>query len=672
MTATAANSAAPPLVPDRREALRLYREMLRIRRFEEELFAMVSSGKIGGTTHLYSGQEAVAVGISTHLHVDDQVVSTHRGHGHLLAKGAAADRAFAEIAGRRDGYCGGKGGSQHVAVPAIGHMGSNGITGGGLPLAAGLALAKQFARDRGAPGRCVVAYIGDGAAGTGNFHEVLNMAALWRLPLVVVLENNCYSMSTPVDRSSACVAFTDWAERYRGVVTAHLDGNDVLAVGAAIAPLLAHAREGKGPVFVQADTYRYGGHSKSDPCAYRSKDEERRWHARDPLLVLQQQAGLADDDVDAVRQQVEDEIRSAVAFAMQSPPGDRALALSDLTVPASPRDRAPQRIAEGTETTMTEALREALRGELARDQDVVFLGEDIGLYGGAFGLSRGLLDEFGPARVRETPISENGFTGLGVGAAMGGLRPVVELMFGDFVTCCTDALVNHAAKVQYMYAGQVRVPFTLRMPIGRRNGYGATHSQSLEGMFLNVPGLRIVCPATVPDAVGLLRGAIRSDAPVLFLEPKLLYPKRGKMPGPDHVVQLGEARVDRVGTDLTLITYGLCLELCREAADALEARGHSIEILDLRTLAPFDRAACVASIQKTGRAVVVQEASTTGGVADVVIGAVLPDVFGQLRAPLLKVGAAHCPIPSSPELEDAIMPSAREVVRTALPLLTEY
>ncbi|MCA8942706.1 MAG: alpha-ketoacid dehydrogenase subunit beta, partial [Planctomycetes bacterium] len=250
--------------------------------------------------------------------------------------------------------------------------------------------------------------------------------------------------------------------------------------------------------------------------------------------------------------------------------------------------------------------------------------------------------------------------------ASGGLRPVVELMFGDFITCCTDALVNHAAKLQYMYAGQVHVPFTLRMPIGRRNGYGATHSQSLEGMYLNVPGLRVVCPATVPDAVGLLRASIRTDAPVLFLEPKLLYPKRGTMPAADHVVQLGEARIDREGSDLTLITYGLCLELCREAAESLAARGHEVEIVDLRTLSPLDRETCIASVSKTGRAICVQESSATGGVADIVIGSIMPDVFGYLRAPLSKVGAAHCPIPSSPELEDLVMPQARDVVRVAL------
>ena len=207
---------------DPREARRLYAEMLRIRRFEEELYDLVSSGRIGGTTHIYTGQEAIAVGVSSCLEIDDQVVSTHRGHGHLLAKGARADRALAEIAGKRTGFCGGKGGSQHVAVPEIGHMGSNGITGGGLPIAAGLALARSFARERGAPGRCVVAYIGDGAAGTGNFHEVLNLAALWKLPLVVVLENNYYSMSTPIDRAAACGSFTEWAGRYTGLSLIHI------------------------------------------------------------------------------------------------------------------------------------------------------------------------------------------------------------------------------------------------------------------------------------------------------------------------------------------------------------------------------------------------------------------------------------------------------------------
>jgi pyruvate/2-oxoglutarate/acetoin dehydrogenase E1 component len=300
------------------------------------------------------------------------------------------------------------------------------------------------------------------------------------------------------------------------------------------------------------------------------------------------------------------------------------------------------------------------------------MGEDIGLYGGAFGVTRGLWEEFGAERLLETPISENSFTGLAVGAAVGGLRPVVELMFGDFVTCCMDALVNHAAKLGYMYAGQVSVPLTLRMPIGRRNGYGATHSQSLESWFLHVPGLAVVCPATVADAVGLLRTAIRTDAPVIFLEPKLLYPVRGPMPAADHLVPLGLARVDREGEDLTLFTYGQALRICREAADLLAVRGHEVEIVDLRSLSPFDEETCVASLKKTGRGICVHEASEIGGVGDALIGALLPEVFGYLHAPLVKVAAHNVPIPSSPELEEAMMPSTRRIVQQALKLLTEY
>ncbi|MFQ5505594.1 MAG: pyruvate dehydrogenase complex E1 component subunit beta [Planctomycetota bacterium] len=651
------------------EALRLYREMLRIRRFEEALASLLSKGKVGGTTHLCIGQEAVPVGVSACLQKNDLVVSTHRGHGHLLAKGARADRLLAEIAGRRDGYCKGKGGSQHVALPEIGHMGSNGITGGGLPIALGLALAQE----RLGTGRCVVSYLGDGAADTGNFHETLNMAALWQLPVVFVLENNLYSMSTPVERSSACASFVDWAERYRGMRACRVDGNDVLGVRAAFAPLAERARGGQGPSLLECMTYRQSGHSKSDARVYRSREEEAEWKEKDPLLVLGESEALDAADIAVVEARVDEEITAAVDFAMASPPGDRELALSDLELPSVPATACPPGEAEaGRELTMTEALREVLAQEMERDERVLLIGEDIGVYGGAFGVSRGLLDRFGEARVLETPISESSFVGMGVGAALGGLRPVVELMFGDFVTYAMDSLVNHAAKLRYMYAGQLRVPFTLRMPVGRRKGYGGTHSQSLEAWFVHVPGLQVVFPATVEDAVGLLRSSIRSDVPVLFLEHKLLYPASGVMPPPEHLVPLGKARIDRSGRDLTLITYGHALGFCREAAEHLAARGYEIEIVDLRSLSPYDRETCVASVRKTGRLVFVQEATTVGGVSDRVIADILPEVFASLRAPMLKVGAAHAPMPSSPMLEEELMPSARDVVRATLPLLRDY
>ncbi|HEX5051367.1 MAG TPA: dehydrogenase E1 component subunit alpha/beta [Planctomycetota bacterium] len=658
----------PAAAPTRSQVFAMYRAMLRIRRFEQELHRLVGTGAIGGTTHLCAGQEAIAVGVSSLLSVHDQVVSTHRGHGHLLAKGAACDRALAEFAGRAAGYCMGKGGSQHTAVPAIGHMGSNGITGGGLPIAAGLALAQQLR----CTGNVVVAYLGDGAATTGNFHETLNLAALWRLPVVFVLEHNGFAMSTPTATHSACAHYTDWAERYRGVATASVDGNDVLAVASAAAPLLQRARRGEGPAFLECATWRHFGHSKSDPCVYRSKHDDARWRQHDPLAVLQRRTGLTEAEIVPLAASVDAEIAAAVQFAMQSPAGDRALALAHMDVPPVSAEPAPCRLTAGHEVSVTEALRETLRGEMERDERVLLLGEDLGVYGGAFGVSRGLLEQFGPQRVRETPISENGFTGLAVGAAVGGLRPVVELMFSDFVTCCMDALVNHAAKLRYMYAGQVTVPLTMRLPIGRRHGYGATHSQSLEAWFLHVPGLQVVCPATVPDAVGLLRTAMRCDAPVLFLEPKLLYPARGPMPAPDHVVPLGSARIERDGGHVTLFTYGQCVPICRAAADLLAAEGIDAGIVDLRSLAPFDLDTCTEVLRKTGRGLVVHEGSTIGGVGDALIGALLPRAFGWLHAPLGKVAAEHVPMPSSPQLEEFVMPGAAAVADRARALARDW
>lgn len=646
----------------------LYREMRRIRRFEEELYRLVSDGAIGGTTHLCIGQEAVPVGVSSLLTHEDQITSTHRGHGHLLAKGARMDRALAEIAGRVDGYCQGKGGSQHVAVPAIGHMGSNGITGGGLPIAAGLAFALQ---QRGSD-RIVVAYLGDGAADVGNFHETLNLAALWKLPLLFVLENNLYSMSTPVDRTSACETFADWASRYKGMAVDRGDGNDVFAVIDRTRPLVERARRGEGPGFVEFLTYRQSGHSKSDARVYRTREEEAEWRERDPL-ALAIAHGIDASRVRELDEDVESEVRTAVEFALASEAGGVDVALGELgspVVPATARGPGKSEVEKGATITMTEAIREVLRGEMRRDAATFVMGEDIGAYGGAFGVTRGLLEEFGDARIRETPICENSFTALGVGAAAGGLRPVVELMFGDFVCYAMDALVNHAAKLRYMYAGQVSVPFTLRMPVGRRRGYGATHSQSLESWFVHTPGLFVAFPATVEDAVGLLRTAIRCDAPTLFLEHKLLYPARGAWPGDDWLVPFGSARVVRAGTDLTMLTYGLCVGLCEEAAAQLEARGHSVEIVDLRSLQPYDRDACVASLQKTGRGLFVQEATGVGGVCDRVIADVLPDVFPWLHAPIEKVHGAHVPFPSSPMLEDLVMPNARTVFAAALRLLT--
>jgi pyruvate/2-oxoglutarate/acetoin dehydrogenase E1 component len=321
--------------------------------------------------------------------------------------------------------------------------------------------------------------------------------------------------------------------------------------------------------------------------------------------------------------------------------------------------------------TQREAIRGALCDAMRDDERVILIGEDIGIYGGAFGVSRGMLEEFGSQRVIQTPISENGFVGAAVGAAVGGLRPVVEIMFADFVTCCMDALVNHAAKFRYMYDGQVTVPMVLRTPMGRRMGYGATHSQSPEAFFLHVPGLKVVAPATPADALELLRASIDDPDPVLFFEHKLLYDAEGPSSN-DVPRRLGEARVVREGRSVTLISYSRGTSLCLDAANELASAGIAAEVIDLGTLSPLDLSTCLESVRKTGRAVVVSEDPLTGGVASRVAVDIMEHAFEFLMAPVMRVSAADVPVPASRDMEEIVHVSVAQIVERARQLAVDY
>jgi len=317
------------------------------------------------------------------------------------------------------------------------------------------------------------------------------------------------------------------------------------------------------------------------------------------------------------------------------------------------------------ELTYWQALQAALRAEMQRDPRVFLMGEDIGTYGGAFGVTRGLLDEFGPQRVRCTPISEATIVGTAAGAALTGMRPVVEIMFMDFLTLAMDQLVNHAAKFRYMYGAQVQVPLVVRTPAGGGRCYGATHSQSLEAWFLHVPGLKVVAPATPADAKGLLLAAIRDDNPVLFVEHKLLYATTGAVPDADEPLAFGRAVCRRPGTDVTLVAYSYYVGVALQAAEELAAMGIAAEVLDLRTLAPMDTEAILTSVRKTGRLVCIEEGTRTGGVGAEIAARVAEDAYEYLDAPIRRVAAADVPIPFSPALEPAALPSGADIVRTA-------
>jgi len=316
-----------------------------------------------------------------------------------------------------------------------------------------------------------------------------------------------------------------------------------------------------------------------------------------------------------------------------------------------------------------DAVRSALIEEMERDERVLLLGEDIGLYGGAFRVTRGLARTFGPERVINTPISENSFVGVAVGAAVMGLRPVVEIMFMDFIALAMDQIVNHAAKLHYIYGGQARVPLVIRTPAGAGRGYGASHSQSLEAWFVHTPGLKVVAPSTPRDAHGLLKAAIRDDNPVVFIENKLLYGAKGDVPDPDEVLPLGKAAVVREGEDVTLVAYSRMTVLALEAAARLEEQGMRCEVLDLRTLAPLDEDAILASVAKTTRAVIIEEDTRRGGVGAEVAAVIAEHGFRDLDSPVRRVACADCPIPCSPTLEQAILPSVDSIIQAVESLI---
>src|SRR5947207_5376624 len=409
----------------------LYTTMVKIRRFDERTAELFNQGLVKGTAHSYVGEEAVAAGACAALREDDYIVGTHRGHGHCIAKGARVDRMMAELMGREDGNCRGLGGSMHIAALDLNILGCNGIVAAGLPIGTGAGLAAKL---RGTD-NVVVAFFGDGGANQGVVHEALNLAAVWKLPAIYLCENNQYALSTATARTTAGESIAARAVAY-GIPGVRVDGNDVLAVYEAVRTAVARARKGEGPTLVEAVTYRWGGHSmRANLHEYRTKEEEREWMERDPIARLRnhlvERTRATPMRLKELEESVELELDRAVEFAKASP--EPTVELMEASVYAPHVEVVEPARRGGREITMAEALNEALHGEMERDKRVFVMGEDVGLIGGIFGVTRGLRERFGEDRVRDTPISEATFVGAGVGAAIAGLRPVVEIQIFDFV-----------------------------------------------------------------------------------------------------------------------------------------------------------------------------------------------------------------------------------------------
>ncbi|MCZ7648391.1 MAG: dehydrogenase E1 component subunit alpha/beta [Planctomycetota bacterium] len=654
----------PPLPPP----LRLFERMYTIRAFETRMEGESKAGRLPGTFHSSVGQEAVAVGACASLRETDLVVSTHRGHGHFLAKGGDVFRLMAELYGREEGYSAGKGGTQHMAGPKIGFMGSNGITGGGIPVAAGLALSlKRQNREN-----VVISFFGDGAANQGAFHEALNMAAIWKLPVIFICENNGWGMSTPVKDVTSGPSIAHRGEAY-GILYQRMDGNDLEEVVEQVRAGIQMLHNEHAPVLLEAVTWRARGHSRSDQNLYRDKDEESRWAARDPLALYRKRLldgnRATEKELAAVERKVDAEIDAAFQRCQTLKPARPETAATK--VYASPEvpdaedpSQRPLKEGEFEEKAYWEALQEAIREAMDKDERYFCFGEDICEYGGCFKVTRGMLEHYGRERLVNTPVSEEGIVGLCVGSAMGGLRPIGEIMFMDFIMLAFDQLLNHAAKFHYIYDGQIKVPMVIRTPMGGYRGYGATHSQCLDALLTHLPGIRVVTPWSPRDAKGLLATCLEEENPVVFVEHKALYIAKGPVPKQSEKIPLGKANIVRPGRDITLCANSYMVTLALQAAEQLAKEGIEAEVVDLRCLNPLDRKTVAESAARTQALVTVEESHLTGGWGAEIAASVQELAFGYLDAPILRVAAADVPIPSAPELERAILPSAEKIVAT--------
>jgi len=659
MSAQAAHLPRPDL-------LALYRQMQLIRLCEERLVRSHQRGLVHGACHTYIGQEAVAAGVCAHLRPDDAVFSTHRGHGHALAKGLEPRRLLAELYGRQTGCSRGRGGSMHLFAPEIGLMGTSGVVGPCIYQAAGAGYSFKLLKTD----RVAVAFFGDGAVNNGAFHEGLNLASVWKLPVLFVCENNQYATEVPFSYAAAnpSVAARGAAYCLPGV---EVDGNDVLAVHQAAGQAMRRARAGEGPTLIECKTYRTRPHAEGmGDFTYRTREEVERWKARCPIARFREHllaGGLVDaDELGAIDRELAAQVEEAHKFAEASPwPAPESVTQHVFAQNASPPP--PRPAADGStgtrELTFMKATLEALSEEMARNAKIFVLGEGVGARGGNFATTTGLFDLYGPERLRDTPICERGFIGLACGAAMTGTRPVVDFMFADFILDGAGEIINQIAKIQYLSSGRLKMPLLLRGCIGIGHSVGTHHSGSYYSLYAGFPGLRVVVPSNPRDAKGLLKTALTCDDPVLFLEHRELLSLKGPVPAAEYFLEFGRASVVRAGEDVTVVALALMVHKALKACETLAQEGLSVELIDPRTVAPLDVDAILASVAKTGRLLIVDESFAPCGIGAEIAAQLMERGFDQLDAPIRRLNGALVPTPYSPPLEAAVVPDADTIAQ---------
>ncbi|MCO6502750.1 MAG: pyruvate dehydrogenase (acetyl-transferring) E1 component subunit alpha [Acidimicrobiales bacterium] len=638
----------------------MYRNMVLARELDRRMLALQRQGRIG-TYAMLEGHEAVQIGSAMALRPDDFVFPSYREHGVQITHGLPIDVLLAYWRGLpNSGWDVEKYRTGIVTVPIASQ----------LPHAVGYSYYRRLLGDD----TVTAVYFGDGATSEIDFHSGMNFAGVWKTPTVFVCANNLYAISVPYHKQTASETIAQKADAY-GFPGVRVDGMDPVAVYLATREAVERARRGEGPTLIEAMTYRYGPHATADdPTLYRTDDEVAEWRKKDPIdrmrRFLENRDLLDEREVEKVAMEVTDAVNGAIAEIEARPLPDRDDAVrhgfhkipehvveqlhrmqrahGEPETPFSPdeiwvvgRDRLPEGPTEAM--NMAEAINQALHLAMESDPSTVVLGEDVARAGGVFRITEGLLDRFGPDRVIDTPLNESGIVGTAIGMALGGARPIAEIQFEGFVYPAFDQIVSHLGRFRYRTRGNATVPVVVRMPNGAGIGAHEHHCDSPEAYFVHAPGLVVVCPSTPTDAKGLLTAALQGEDPVMFLEPKVLYRAgREQVPVESYKLPIGRARVRKEGNDLTVVTYGGMVPV---ALQAVEREGVSADVIDLRTLFPWDRETVLASVAKTGRLLLVQEPQGTAGVAAEVAAVVAEEAMYDLEAPIVRVTGFDVPWP---------------------------
>jgi 2-oxoisovalerate dehydrogenase E1 component len=634
---------------------KLYEGLVRPRLIEEKMLILLRQNKI---SKWFSGigQEAISVGVTMALEDDEYILPMHRNLGVFTSRNMPFDRLFAQWQGTMMGYTKGRdrsfhfGTNEHHIVGMISHLGpQNGV-------ADGIALASVLKKEN----KVTVVFNGDGGTSEGDFHEAINVAAVWDLPVIFIIENNGYGLSTPSNEQFRCKTFADKGVGY-GIAALSIDGNNILDVYNTINTVAQDIREKPRPILIECRTFRMRGHEEASGTKYVPKELLDEWALKDPIdnyeKYLLSSKIINDSYIESTRAKIKKEIEEGleIAFKESYPEADSQTAYEDVYAPFIQKVIMPSSD-DNTEKRFIDAIRDGLRQSMEKFDNLVLMGQDIAEYGGVFKITEGFVEAFGKARVRNTPICEAAIVGAGLGLSINKMKAMVEMQFADFVTEGFNQIINNLAKTHWRWRQPADV--VVRMPTGAGTAAGPFHSQSNEAWFFHTPGLKIVYPSNPYDAKGLLCAALEDPNPYLYFEHKFLYRSiKASIPDDYYTIEIGKANLVKEGNDLSIITYGMGVHWAQEILASME--NINADILDLRTLLPWDKEAIANTVKKTNRVIILHEDTLTGGIGAEIAAWISEHYFKDLDAPVMRVASLDTPIPFAPTLERDFLPKGR-------------